>query len=210
MLAARVLWLAVCGVLCVLLGCANLTSIERRTSLPSAKDGKPGKAVHLDIKQRVLLSKDGIVCAEPSPDALSAFASAAGAGGGIAGRGSAAAAYALSEAAANVGLRTQSITLLRDTQYRICEAYFNGHLGWAEVVALLARSLDLTAAVVAIEQLTGAVIAKQAALEGAAGSSSAALIANAESLARITELEQQYNRERFHQEEATRTYHGGA
>lgn len=183
-----------------LVGCANLDSINRETRLAPGWFAS-AKAVHLDIKQRVLISKsttggEEIVCAEPSPDALSAFATAASGGIAARGYGSAAGALALSEAAASVGLRTQSITLLRDALYRICEAYYNGQLDRHEVRLLLARTQDLTTAVVSIEQLTGAVVAQQAALGGGAGSaSSAAMFANAEALAQARALEEKYKKE---------------
>lgn len=189
-------------------GCANYHSINRETSLPSKEDANysflhtSSKAVHLDIKQRVVISKDGgpsgddIVCAEPSPDALSAFASAAGGGANVQGYGNAAAALVLSEAASSVGLRTQSITLMRDALYRICEAYYNGQLTRADVKLLLTRTQDMTAAVVSIEQLTGAVVAQQAALGGSAASSATAtMLANAEALAQARALEKKYTEE---------------
>jgi hypothetical protein len=189
-------------------GCANYNSIDRTSRLPSNDldndilHPAAAKAVHLDIKQRVLIAKEGdasspdMVCAEPSPDALSAFASAASGGANAQGYGNAAAALAMSEAAGSVGLRTQSITLMRDALYRICEAYYNGQLTRADVKLLMTRNQDLTAAVVAIEQLTGAVVARQVGLGGgAASAASAALLANAEALAQARELEKKYDEE---------------
>jgi hypothetical protein len=202
--------MALCA-LSVVIGCANLTSIERRTGFPE-KFG-PGRAIHHDKKQRLVITKRGpdgtapIVCAEPSPDALSAFASAAGGGGGVTGEGSASAAYALSEAGSSVGLRTQSITLMRDAMYRICEAYYNGQLSASDVKLLLTRSQDLTAAVVSIEQLTGAIVAQQAALGGGAqAASSATMLSNAQALAQARALEVRYKQEL----EATEKAHGDA
>ncbi len=186
-------------------GCANINSISRKTELPAHSPNREqhAKAVHLDIKQRVVISKSGapigtdgkqafpaMVCAEPSPDALSAFAAAAGGGLSVPERAAGSAAAALHEAAASVGLRTQSITLMRDTLYRLCEAYYNGQLSKAQVMALMARSQDLTATVLAVEQLTGAVAASQAALGGSAGSAaSATLVSNAKALEQIRALE---------------------
>jgi len=77
-----------------------------------------------------------MVCTEPSPDALSAFASAIGAGASVPTQGAASASGALHEAAASIGLRTQSITLMRDSLYRLCEAYYNGQLSKAQVMLL--------------------------------------------------------------------------
>jgi hypothetical protein len=85
---------------------------------------------------------------------------------------------------------------MRDALYRICEAYYNGQLSRADVKLLITRSQDLTAAVVSIEQLTGAVVAQQAALGGgAASSASAAMLANAEALAQARALEKKYDEE---------------
>src|SRR5262245_51955865 len=179
----------------VSIGCANINSIGRSSGFGRSSTNK---AIHLDIKQRVVISREGgnIVCAEPSPDALSAFASAGSGGANVQGYGNAAAALAMSEAASSVGLRTQSITLMRDALYRICEAYYNGKLSATDVKLLLTRTQDLTAAVVSIEQLTGAVVAQQAALGGGANAvSSAAMLANAEALAQTRELEKKYTEE---------------
>jgi hypothetical protein len=66
----------------LLSGGARLTSVWWSTDLPG-EGASAGKAVRLDAKQRLAFSSGGDipkVCAEPSPDALSAFASAIGAG----------------------------------------------------------------------------------------------------------------------------------
>ena len=91
-------------------GCSKLTSIDRATTT------SVNKAIHLDAKQRVVMSKDQgkILCAEPSPDALSAFASCLSGSASATGQGAASLAFALSEGAGSIGLRTQTITLLRD------------------------------------------------------------------------------------------------
>lgn len=185
-----------------LAGCADINSISRRSNLPSSTT-VDGRALHLDAKQRVVLAKAGtrdgrvdMACAEPSPDALSAFASSVGGGISVSGQGAGSAASALSEAAASIGLRTQSITLMRDALYRVCEAYYNCAISEPQAMALLSRSQDLTAAVVSIEQLTGAIVAKQAALGGAAdASASAALLSNTQALAKMRELRAQYAEE---------------
>ena len=77
-----------------------------------------------------------IICAEPSPDALTAIANSIdtelrtesfgsdGAGAQTAARF----AGALSETAQTIGNRTQVVQLLRDGLYRACEAYANGAL----------------------------------------------------------------------------------
>jgi hypothetical protein len=167
--------LAYMAVFILLSGCADLTSISRRTSLPGTDDESRGTAIHLDAKQRLVFAKAfGIVCAEPSPDALSAVA--ASLGGGIAAptQGALSVAQALNETSAGIGLRTQSITLMRDIMYRTCEGYYSRGLTGPQYMQLLARSQDVTIGVLAIEQLTGAIAARQAALGGSAGASSSA------------------------------------
>ncbi|MBM3482652.1 MAG: hypothetical protein FJX66_05065 [Alphaproteobacteria bacterium] len=113
--------------------CANFESIGRRSNLPD--DGShESRAIHLDAKQRLVFAKGGgdrdddpaAVCAEPSPDALSAIAASAGIGASVPSQGAASAAAALQTSAASIGLRTQSITLMRDALYRVCEAYYSG------------------------------------------------------------------------------------
>ncbi len=114
----------------------------------------------------------------PSPDALSAVASSFGGGITVPSQGATSFAQALQESSASIGLRAQSITLMRDTLYRICEAYHNKALSATDVVQLLERSQDLTLGVLAIEQLTGVVAARQVALGGGANTSASANLAN--------------------------------
>jgi hypothetical protein len=163
------------AVFLILSGCAQVTSLSRRTSLPGVEDESKGTAIHLDAKQRLVLAKAfGLVCAEPSPDALSAFAASIGGGVAVPTQGAVSVAQALNETSASIGLRTQSITLMRDIMYRTCEGYYNRGLTGPQYALLLARSQDLTMGVLAIEQLTGAIAARQAALGGSAGASSSA------------------------------------
>jgi hypothetical protein len=176
-------------------GCANLTSIDRHTHLPGRDEESKGIAIHLDAKQRVAFAKGfGAVCAEPSPDALSAFASSFGGGLAVPQYGSLSIAQALTESAASIGLRTQSITLMRDALYRICEAYYNRALNKVMVMQLLGRTQDLTLGILAIEQLTQPVVAQQAVLTGSsAAASSASVLVTAQLLAAARERERQAN-----------------
>lgn len=162
-------------VVLTLAGCANMNTVNRATPLPGG-----GKAVHLDSAQRlVYTSKDGMLCAEPTPDAIQAYAAAMGVSAGVNDKGSAALSNALSANSASVGLHTQSITLMRDTLYRICEFSHNKGANQLDTVQLLQRSQDLTLGVLAIEQLTGAVVARQAMLTGGSSSTSSASIQDA-------------------------------
>jgi hypothetical protein len=168
----------VCNIIAAVLfgfaACADMQTIGRRTTLPGS-DKTDGVAIHLDAQQRLVLVKaGGHYCAEPSPDALAAYASSLGLGVSAPSQGAASVANALQGSAGSIGLRTQSITLMRDQLYRMCEAYENGSIGQVQVSTLLGRSQDLTAVVLAIEQLTGAVAANQVILSGAAGSGASA------------------------------------
>jgi hypothetical protein len=123
-----------------------------------------GLAIHLDAPQRLVYSKDGRVCAEPSPDALQAIATSQGLSLLTPSKVTLDLANALSTNAGSIGLRTQSITLMREIFYRICEAAYSGLLPDFEVTQMIRRSQDLTLGVLAIEQLTGTVKAQQVAI----------------------------------------------
>ena len=138
-------------------GCGNFNSIHR------SLDVDEGKGAFIDIKQRaVIVSKhvdvDGknvhtFVCAEPSPDAMSAYASETS----ISVPDKVKIANAMQEGASFTGLRTQSIQLLRDGMYRLCEARLSGTLDNSEYYLLLRRYQRNMVALLAIEQLTGTV-----------------------------------------------------
>ncbi len=154
----------------------NMTAVNKKETLGSGLNGKgfAPAGVFIDAEQRAVLSNRRedknlrIVCAEPAPDALSAIAAQAGvsvsdvsnavsAEGGV------------SEAAANIGLRTQTIQTLRDGFYRLCEAYMNG-LSEEQYSIMLRRYQTNMIALLAIEQLTGAVRGGDAVVSASAGS----------------------------------------
>lgn len=152
-------------------GCANWNSIHH--------DFKPdnGDSMSIDAKQRVVFSvtKDyggektwKAFCAEPSPDALAAVSASLGLDAAV-GAKALGAAFASSESAASIGLRTQSITILRDGMYRLCEGYASGALDDIGFQRLQRRYQAIMLGLLAIEQLTGATVAKQAVLTGSAG-----------------------------------------
>ena len=139
--------------------CASLNTAYREFNVGD------GSGALIDIKQRAIVVSeidegDGysrrIVCAEPSPDALSAYAAQFAAEGGSGEIGVAIAA-ASQEGAAFVGLRTQSIQLLRDAFYRACEGYMSGALSAPQFDILTRRYQRYMVALLGIEQLTGAV-----------------------------------------------------
>ena len=169
---------AVVGALLVLAGCANLDTVGRRTSLPDTG----GKAIHLDAQQRLVVYNGKKFCAEPSPDALQAYAASLGLGVSVPTQGAGSLAGAQQSNAGSIGLRTQTITVMRDALYRMCEAYNNGVLGDVMVATLLGRSQDLTAVILAVEQLTGAVAADQVILTGSANASASASLISSQQL----------------------------
>lgn len=136
------------------------------------------KSVFIDAKQRVVTyipattvhyikNKDGSnttttqtsmrVCAEPSPDALTAIATSANGGLSAGDKFNFNAAFSRAETAASIGLRTQSIQLMRDVLYRMCEEYQSGALTPAGVETLQRRYQSSMVTILAIEQLTGVV-----------------------------------------------------
>lgn len=157
----------------LLAGCGNFDSIFR--SFDTDDD-----SVSIDAKQRiVIIAKKAsppasgavsMVCAEPSPDALSAMSAAMTASGSYK-EVSAQLAASFSETASNIGLRTQTIQLLRDGMYRACEAYMNGAITALEYSKEQRRYQILMAGLMAIEQLTGVVTPKQVVLRGESAAS---------------------------------------
>lgn len=168
----------------------NLTAIHKRTPV-GATEGK-AQGVFIDAEQRAVLSVTRparydwrldpsgayqwveverprlIVCAEPSPDALSAIAAQAGVSVSDVSR-AISAQGGLSETAASIGLRTQTIQILRDGFYRLCEAQMNG-LSDVQHAMMLRRFQTHMIALLAIEQLTGAVKGSDAVVSATAGS----------------------------------------
>lgn len=151
-------------ILLPLTGCANY--IFRPFDLDD------GDSLSLDAKQRVLLvTHEGgktrdrkIVCAEPSPDALTATSAAATGGAAYTIPGAAGAqgtnvgasiALARTEAAASIGMRTQTVQLLRDGLYRACEAYMNGAIDQFQYNIILTNVDKLTTTLMGIDAIGG-------------------------------------------------------
>lgn len=162
----RCLWRAlVVTAVFALVGCANFNSIHR------ALDTSSGQGVLIDVKQRAIIVGQGpgqagrsrnVICAEPSPDALSAYAAQLSGELGLSPVNGAGTSRnlgirsAMQEAAAFVGMRTPSVQLLRDAMYRVCEAYANGAIADEEYELLMRRYQRHIVAMMAIEQLTQA------------------------------------------------------
>jgi hypothetical protein len=130
-----------------------------------------GDSARMDASQRVILAtnrggRDGnrhVVCAEPSPDAVasqslaltSQLAAKVTPPEGTAVDASASLSLAQAQSAAYVGMRTQTIQLLRDGLYRACEAYMNGAIDDSEYNMLLINMPRVMTALIAIDGLTG-------------------------------------------------------
>ena len=136
-------------------------------------DVDAGSGATLDAKQRVVLvTKQGgpehnqfLVCAEPSPDAISAIAAAVGAQGGNA-EAQGGINAAMSEAAAAIGIRTPTIQLLRDGLYRACEGYLNGVLD-RESYQIILRNYDrVMVALLALDAAAGSPRAQNISISG--------------------------------------------
>lgn len=127
-------------------------------------------SILVDAKQRLILTSKTakptdsdrllLACAEPSPDVFSTIASTVGASGTYSdGERDILLQYArsIAESGIDIGLRTQTIQVLRDMMYRLCERYFNGAIDETQFEQQAARDQRLIVSVLAIEQLTGAV-----------------------------------------------------
>lgn len=75
---------------------------------PWSDDDETSVAVHLDAKQRLVFSDKVALCAEPSPDALSALAASAGASLTGDMNSTVSVAQAMQETSASIGLRSRS------------------------------------------------------------------------------------------------------
>lgn len=154
-------------------GCANFMSIHH-TFKPDE-----GDSISIDAKQRVVFSvkktfQNNIewraVCAEPSPDALAAISASSGLSADNL-KIALSAALGIQEGAASIGLRTQTIQILRDAMYRLCEGYASGALDDIAFSRLQRRYQNIMLGLLAIEQLTGVVTPKQVGLFGSASAS---------------------------------------
>lgn len=144
----------------VLTGCGTTYSLQ--TFSPTEKGPK---SAFIDIKQRAVLTAarpgtaaggagDIVTCAEPSPDALSSLASEFAADAKYKDSLQATLGFSQQEAASFIGLRTQTIQLLRDGMYRLCEGYMSGALTQADYAWLSRRYQKNMVALLTIEQLT--------------------------------------------------------
>lgn len=111
-----------------------------------------------------------IVCAEPSPDAMAAIASSLSLQGSVQGGGAAPGkaqgglASSIAESAASIGLRSQTIQLLRDQLYRACEAYMNGAIAEFQYNAIINNMDRVIISALAVDALGGSPVAPAVAI----------------------------------------------
>lgn len=148
--------LAISSALALLTGCGSTYSLKEFTPASNRTS-----AALVDIKQRAIFTGQStkanapmIVCAEPSPDAMSSLASEFAADAKLKEALTATLAFSQQESSAFVGLRTQTIQLLRDGMYRLCEGYLSGALSQADFAWLSRRYQRNMVALLTIEQLT--------------------------------------------------------
>ena len=163
-----------------IVSCASASSTHY-TALRELQDDVPARALIVDAKQRVVVAtkvevtsgsgsstitrKYTRICAEPSPDALSALAASQGLAFGNS-KVDLSTNLALAESAGSIGLRTQSIQLMRDAMFRLCEAYLSDALTDRAFETMLRRFQSSMIAILAIEQLTGTVRSPGVVLSG--------------------------------------------
>lgn len=130
-------------------------------------DVSKNESVSLDARQRTIIVQPNhrrtdingeplakVVCAEPSPDALSALSASLAGGANYKDDVAAKLSSAISESAKGLGVRNATIQLLRDGLYRACEAYANGALDEFQYGLTSAKYEDIMVTLLAIEQLT--------------------------------------------------------
>ena len=172
-------------------GCADLTHFN----LMHSNYDRQQTLSFIDAKQRVVAtSKDAsgqmAICAEPSPDALSAIAASQGfslSNETI----NAALNNSLAESASSIGIRTQSIQLMRDAMYRLCEAHMSGAIDNLSFETMHRRFQSSMVAILAIEQLTGATRPTPVVLNGSASVGNAELALKATTLTEEARLKRQ-------------------
>jgi hypothetical protein len=176
----------------MLSGCASWSTYNKQRDFSESTSS----IVFADAKQRAVISNEITdtqnrklrrFCAEPSPDALSAIAATAGVNLSVPTKGELGYSQAFAEGAASIGLRTQSIQLLRDVMFSNCEAFINQGITGFGLETMQRRFQSTLVAVLAIEQLTGATKAPAVALGGQSTANSAQVLDAAIKLVADTE-----------------------
>lgn len=155
-------------------GCASMTHYN---NVETAGDKK---VFFIDAKQRGVysvkktegsVSWEGI-CAEPSPDAISSLAATLGVDLTLTDKGKLGVSQSIAEGVGSIGIRTAAIEALRDIMYRNCEAYALGGMSSVGLETLQRRFQSTMVAILAIEQLTGAVRAPSVVISGSSSAGS--------------------------------------
>ena len=153
----RCVYLAPACLSLALLGCADST-IHKTSAVSDVQ------TLSLDAKQRLVLvanrqAGDGerVTCTEPMPDALVARAAVAAASGsftnpaGLSGGGGVSGGS--SESAASIGFRNETVQMLRDGYFRLCEAYMNGALTTEQYQSMILNADTFMVVVSALQTL---------------------------------------------------------
>jgi len=158
----------------VISGCASLTHYNKE------RIAGGHKAFFVDAKQRGVysvkrtqnnISWEGI-CAEPSPDSISALAATLGVDLTLTDKGKLGVSQSIAESVGTIGIRTAAIEALRDIMYRNCEAYALGGISNIGIETLQRRFQSTMVGILAIEQLTGAVRSPTVILSGTSSAGS--------------------------------------
>ena len=182
----------------LLSACGSLNNIYWKNGLPGG-----GEIMTVDAKQRHLIMLPDAknpakwrVCAEAAPDVFSAVSSSAGGEALFGGANqSLKGSVAIAETAAAIG-RTQTINMLRESMYRTCERYLSGAISRPSFVVQAARDQRTMVAILAIEQLTGAMRTRSTVISGPATST---VISNNEKAIELAEALRK-NQERAYSE----------
>ncbi len=147
-------------------GCANWSTLYRKPDLSH----EHSDSLLTDINARLLLVSpntqkgetkrmlrnrpETIVCAEPSPDALTVYAANFNANKSAPESLTISAGASYNSTGLYVGNRTQTVQLLRDQMYRLCEAYANGIIDSGTYEMMMTRSQRYTVALALIDSAT--------------------------------------------------------
>jgi hypothetical protein len=118
-----------------------------------------GQSREVDATKRIVVTglnpyNHRIVCAEPSPDAISSLAASLALKGELPEGPKVEVSGSFAQTVASIGLRTAAIQILRDLGYRACEGVLNGVVTAGDYDVLIGGVTRATLSLVAIEGLT--------------------------------------------------------
>ena len=142
-------------------GCANWSTLYRQPNFSNSDSlltDIGARAIYVrpnektsGVNENLRNTPKTIVCAEPSPDSMQAYAAKLNWKLLSDATVTREAALAYNTAASYVGNRTQTVQLLRDQLYRLCEAYANGIIDSDTYTMLMSRSQRYTLALAMID-----------------------------------------------------------